>query len=204
MADDSVRTFDDYLALEQRLFRQLDERVVAQVPTGPEHALIRYSRGSAADPNRWPRNWNRTFELEADAPNGGVLLLHGMSDSPYRRRALGESLNRAGYQVLGLRLPGHGTALSGLTSVTWQDMAASVRLAMAHLVNVLGEKPIHIIGYSNGGPLALDYALAAVEEGDSGVPASLVLVSPAIRVHPASALARAKNSLSVLPGLVGS
>ncbi|MCK7473287.1 MAG: AI-2E family transporter [Rhodopseudomonas palustris] len=33
------------------------------------------------------------------------------------------------------------------------------------------------------------------------MPASLVLVSPAIRVHPASALARFKDALSVLPGL---
>jgi len=196
-----VRTLQDYLELEDRLFRQMDERVVKQTPVGPEYALVRFSRGSAAEPSRWPRNWNRTFELEADAPRGGVLLLHGMSDSPYSLRALGEALNRAGYLVLGLRLPGHGTAPSGLTSVTWQDMAASVRLAMMHLADALGDRPLHIIGYSTGGSLALDFALDAVAEGDGAVPTSLVLVSPAIRVHPASALARFKDALSVLPGL---
>lgn len=200
MAGAEVRTLQDYLDLEARLYRQLDEQIVQKTPTGPEYALVRYSRGSAADPSRWPRDWNRTFELAADAPVGGVLLLHGMSDSPYSLRALGETLNRAGYLVLGLRLPGHGTAPSGLTSVTWQDMAAAVRLAMTHLANRLGDKPLHIIGYSTGGPLALDVALEAIEEGSKAMPASLVLVSPAIRVHPASALARFKDALSVLPG----
>jgi alpha-beta hydrolase superfamily lysophospholipase len=201
MAGEEVRTLQDYLDLEERLFRQLDERVVKTTPIGPDYALVRFSRGSAADPNRWPRNWNRTFELEADTPIGGVLLLHGMSDSPYSLRALGEALNRAGYLVVGLRLPGHGTAPSGLTSVTWQDMAAAVRLAMTHLTDELGDRPLHIIGYSTGGPLALDFALEAVEEGGKAVPASLVLVSPAVRVHPASVLARFKDALSVLPGL---
>ena len=42
-------------------------------------------------------------------PSGGVLLLHGMSDSPYSLRALGEELHQQGYWVVGLRLPGHGT-----------------------------------------------------------------------------------------------
>ena len=88
MADDEVRNLKDYLDLEERLFQQLDDLVVEKTPTGPDYALVRFSRGSAADPNRWPRNWNRTFQLEAETPVGGVLLLHGMSDSPYSLRAV--------------------------------------------------------------------------------------------------------------------
>ena len=201
MAGEQVRTLRDYLDLEERLFQELNEQIVRKTPTGAEFALTRYSRDSLASPSRWPRDWNRTFELDADAPIGGVLLLHGMSDSPYSLRALGEALNRAGYLVLGLRLPGHGTAPSGLRSITWRDMAAAVRLAMTHLAGRLGDAPLHIIGYSTGGPLALDVTLDALEDGAKAVPASLVLVSPAIRVHPASALARFKDALSVLPGL---
>ncbi len=150
MADGQVRSIDDYLALEQRLFRQLDEQVYARTATGPAHALERYSPGSAADPKRRQPNWNRSFELTSSPAVGGVLLLHGMSDSPYSLRALGEALNLRGYRVLGLRLPGHGTAPSGLKRVTWQDMAAAVRLGMEHLASNLGSKPIHIIGYSAG------------------------------------------------------
>ena len=203
MLGDQVKSFDDYLALEQRLFKQLDEKVYAKTATGPAHALERYSTGSLADPRGNNPDWNRSFVLDAASPVGGVLLLHGMSDSPYSLRALGKTLNQRGYQVVGLRLPGHGTAPSGLRYVSWQDMAATVELAMEHLAKSLGPKPIHMIGYSTGAPLALDFTLKVIEENQVVIPASLVLISPAIRVHPTGALAGFKNAMSVLPGLGG-
>lgn len=196
-----VPTFEDYLRLEDRLFAELAERVVAPTPTGSAHALIRYSLGSAADPEQQEVNWNRSFELPTQSPIGGVLLLHGMSDSPYSLRAIGERFSRSGYWVIGLRLPGHGTAPSGLLKVQWEDMAAAVRLAAVHLATRVGSQQIHIIGYSTGAPLALDFALDALEGQAAPVPASLVLISPAIGLHPTAALAVWKRRLSQVPGL---
>ena len=201
--DGQVRSFDDYLALEDRLFKQLDDEIYARTERGPAHELERYSSGSAADPELVLPNWNRSFELTRQSAIGGVLLLHGMSDSPYTMRTLGGALNQRGYHVIGLRSPGHGTAPSGLRHVTWEDMAAAVRLAMEHLASGPGSRPLHIIGYSTGASLAVNYSLDALEAGDVPVPASLVLMSPAIRVHPASALAGFKNALAALPGLDG-
>jgi len=198
---DEVRTFSDYLDLERSLFAQLDDAVYAHTPTGPAFDLARYSAGSWADPRAREPDWNRSFELSAEDPAGGVLLLHGMSDSPYSLRALGQSLNDHGYRVVGVRLPGHGTAPSGLTSVRWEDMAAAVRLAMSHLSAELGSKPIHIAGYSTGAPLALSYALDQLDEATGVMPASLILISPAIGVTPAAALASWKGALARLPGL---
>ena len=203
MANDQVRNFVDYLALEQRLFMQLDEKIYANTATGPAHVLERYSAGSSADPRQNKPNWNMSFELDAAAPVGGVVLLHGMSDSPYSLRALGKTLNKRGYQVVGLRLPGHGTVPSGLRYVKWQDMAAAVELAMQHLAKSLGSKPIHMVGYYTGAQLALDFKLKAVEVGKEPVPASLVLISPAIRVHPTGAFAGFKNAMAAFPGLGG-
>jgi alpha-beta hydrolase superfamily lysophospholipase len=200
---DEILSFDDYRRLEEKLFAQLEEEVYARTATGPKYALVRYSAGSAADPQRREPNWNRSFELTSDAPAGGVLLLHGMSDSPYTFRALGEKLNARGFWVLGLRLPGHGTAPSGLTSVSWQDMAAAVRLGMEHLAARVGQRPIHIVGYSTGAPLALDFTLNALQGSASPAPASLMLISPATALHPAAALAKWKRRLSLLPGLDG-
>ena len=198
---DEIDSFDAYLELEDKLFAQLDREVYAHIGVGPEHTLNRYSAGSAADPRKYQPNWNRSIELNARDPVGGVLLLHGMSDSPYSLRALGETLHKKGFQVIALRLPGHGTAPSGLTDVSWQDMAAAVALAMDHLSSRVGDKSIHIIGYSTGAPLALNFALDS-EAGKSGpMPASLVLISPAIGVSPAAGLATWKRRLSLLPGL---
>ncbi len=200
---DEVRTFDDYLRREDRLFEQLAAEVYAPTATGPDHALVRYSAGSAADPQIRDPNWNRSFELAALQPAGGVLLLHGMSDSPYSLRAIGQALNRRGFWVVGLRLPGHGTAPSGLKYVKREDMSAAVRIGVAHIAATIGPKPIHLIGYSTGAPLAVEFALDALEAKVSPVPASLVLISPAIGIHAAAGMAKWKRRLSVLPGLGG-
>jgi alpha-beta hydrolase superfamily lysophospholipase len=200
---DEVQSFDDYLQLEDRLFKQLDDEVYAQTKTGPEYQLERYSTGSAADPRKRPPDWNRSFELKADNPRGGVLLIHGMSDSPYSLRTLGKALNQRGYWVIGMRMPGHGTAPSGLRFISRQDMAAAVRIGMSHLDKKVNGKPVHMVGYSTGAPLAIEFALDALEGKSAPVPGSLILISPAIGIHPSAGLASFKDWLSNIPGLDG-
>ena len=198
---DEVKTFEDYLALEDRLFKQLDEKVYAQGETGFEYRLYRYSPGSAADPRKLETNWNRSFELTSEQPRGGVLLLHGMSDSPYALRTLGKALHQKGYWVVGMRMPGHGTAPSGLRFIDRHDLAAAVRIGMSHLDQKVNGKPVHMVGYSTGAPLAVEFALDALDEKSSPVPASLTLISPAIGIHAAAGMASFMDSMSNLPGL---
>ena len=47
-----------------------------------------------------------------------MLLLHGYSDSPYSLRGFGAMMRDAGAHVVGLRIPGHGTAPSALKYTT--------------------------------------------------------------------------------------
>ena len=197
---DAVESFADYLALEERLFAELRETVYANVDTGPEFTLVRYSAGSAADPDGFETNYNRSFEFPADSPRGGVLLLHGMSDSPYSLRAIGETLNEMGYWVVGLRLPGHGTTPSGLRRVRWEDMASATAIAYRHLEERVGERPLHIVGYSNGSALALNHTLDSFDDEAGTVPDSLVLISPAIGITRAAALAGPRATLGRAPG----
>jgi alpha-beta hydrolase superfamily lysophospholipase len=196
-----IRTLSDYRLVEDLLEQEMDAKVYAVTPTGPEYALVRYSAGSASDPRRRKPNWNRSFELGPKEAVGGVLLLHGMSDGPYALRALGESLAQRGYRVLGLRMAGHGTIPSGLRTVTWEDMAAATRLGVRHLAESLGGKPIHLMGYSTGAALALDYTLNTLAGTDAPTPASLVLISPAVGITPLAALTPWFERLSRLPGL---
>lgn len=208
-----ITSLEDYLLLENAVFAEMQQRIYAQSASGAAEALERYSPGSLADPEQRKPNWNRTFELGNDTPKAGVLLLHGMSDSPYSLRALAETLQRRGYTVLGLRMPGHGTLPSGLLDLQWQDMSAVVKLGMQHLAERLPGKPLHIVGYSTGAALALDYVLdyspvnshnsSQQLEQDAALPpvARLVLISPAIGVSPAAALAKWSRRLSQLPGL---
>ena len=198
---DGAKNFEDYLSIEAGLFKQLDQRVYSRIQPEDRRLINRFHRGSLSDPDRWSPNWNRTFELFEKAPKAGILLLHGMSDSPYSLRSLGQRLHGAGAWVVGLRLPGHGTAPSGLVGVKWQDMAAAVRVSMDHLRDKVGDRPVYIVGYSNGGALAVHYAISALE--DNALPSvdGIVLVSPAIGVSPLAAFAVWQARLGRLLGL---
>lgn len=185
-----VRTIADYRALEERLFAQLKREVYGQVRPEDRRGFSRYAAGSLSDPLAQPVDWNRTFELTAPGARAGVLLLHGMSDSPYSLRALGERLHAQGYHVVGLRLPGHGTAPSALLPMRWEDMAVAVRVAARDLSQRLGPGgKLHMVGYSTGAALAVEYALARLQGEDLPRVDRLVLISPAIGVSPAAVFA---------------
>ena len=188
-AGSPVHTLTDYLALEERLFRELKDEVYDLIAPVEQTQVNRYHTGSLSDPGRWRRNWNRTFELTSAEPRFAALLLHGYSDSPYSLRSLGLTLNAEGGHILGLRLPGHGTAPSGLKFTSWQDMAATVRLAVVDLARRFPGKPIFVAGYSNGAALAVQYALETLAHDGLPRPSGLILISPEIGVTPAAALA---------------
>jgi esterase/lipase len=198
-------TLAEYRKLEDRLFADLQDRVYGRIEATDRTAFNRYSAGSRSDPGTWPVNWNRSFRLEPAAeggtPRGVALLLHGLTDSPYSLRAIGEHLAADGFEVVGLRLPGHGTAPSGLVAFRVEDMQAAVRMAMLDLGRQAGPGlPIYMVGYSNGAALAVDYTLSALEDDALPKPAGLVLISPAIGISRFAAVAQLRTGLSSVPG----
>jgi len=89
MAEEGVRSFDDYLALEARLFKQLDEKVYAVTERGPAHALERYSAGSAADVDRAAKAARAAFPAFSQTKKEERLALlksWGGVTIAYRRR----------------------------------------------------------------------------------------------------------------------
>lgn len=201
-ASDTGEDLAAYLAREARIFDELEQRVAAGNGDEATATFSRYVAGSPSNPELQPRDWNRTFLHEAPEPKGGVLLLHGLSDSPYTTRTIGEIFREHGFTVLGLRVPGHGTSPGELRRARWDDWREAVRLAARHVVDQSGrDRPFFVVGYSNGGALAIDYALDALENPDDPPPTRLVLVAPAIAVSPVAALASFQLRLSAIPGL---
>lgn len=183
-------SLDDYRALELRLQQEVEAEVYRKLGPDDRRAVNRYHAGSLADPRTRQPDWNMTFEMPVATPRGAALLLHGLSDSPYSMRALAEEMHRRGYWVVGLRLPGHGTAPSALMRTTWQDWAAAVRLAARHLAaRTPPGTPLVIAGYSTGAALGVEYALATLQGEALPKASALVLLSPAIGVSPAAAFA---------------
>ncbi len=197
-----ITSFDDYLTLEKKLFQQLQTEIYNRPSTQPRHRLNRFDGGSLADPSSYPNNWNHSFIMKPDHPRGGVLLLHGLSDSPYSLRAMAKELYEQGYYVLGLRMPGHGTIPSGLVHASWQDMAAAVKLAAKHVSGEIGaQQPLYLFGYSMGAAQAVNYALDALQDDNLRQADAMVLISPAIGVSGVAALAVWQARLAIVPGL---
>ncbi len=197
-----INDIDAYLQLEERLFAQLDQQVYAQIDATDRRQINRYSSGSLTDPGGYPQNWNRSFVLSHAEPIAGAVLLHGLSDSPYTLRALGQQLHDRQFEVIGLRLPGHGTAPAGLKNVTWHDFVAAVRLSVTSMRARIGpDRPLYLVGYSNGAALAVDYSLAVLEGEDMTPANGLVLLSPAIQAPSIAAYAIWQARFSSLSGL---
>jgi alpha-beta hydrolase superfamily lysophospholipase len=84
--------------------------------------------------------------------------------------------------------------------VRWQDMAAAVKLAAKHMQEST-PGPLYLLGYSNGGALAVDYLLASLDDASLPKPAGVILLSPEIRVSDSAAFAVWQGRLGRLLGM---
>jgi len=202
-----LKDFDAYLAREERLFRLLEaatgERGSPDVADDRPGSVAfgRYLVDSPSNPATHDFNWNKTFVFDTPEPRGGVLLIHGLSDSPYSVRAVAELYRDHGYAVIGLRLPGHGTVPGELRTVDFEDWQHAVRLASPALRDRIGpDLPFVMVGYSNGGALAIDYTLDALDDPEIAMPTELILLTPAVGVSRVAALATFQRQLANLIG----
>lgn len=172
----------EYIAAENRIFEAVRDEVTRRLPARDRVPLNRYFEESPIYPGRFPRDWNRSFILAPDGePLGAVVLLHGLTDSPYSLRHIAEVYRSHGFVAIGVRLPGHGSVPAALTEVEWEDWMAATRLAAREARRRAGPgKPLQIVGYSNGGALALKYALDTLADARLSKPDRLVLISPMI------------------------
>lgn len=91
------------------------------------------------------------FHLEGG--EHGVLLIHGFTGSPSHMRLIGEGLNKAGFSVKGILLPGHGTRPEDMKNVSWQDWLLAARTAAREMQQKY--KHFSVAGLSMGGVLSL-------------------------------------------------
>jgi len=191
----------DYRAVEDAAFRVVHDAIEQRLDAAARVPANRYNPDGISSPKRLGTDWNRTQILSPDTPVvGGALLVHGLTDSPYSFRTIGEDLRARGYYVVAMRMPGHGTVPAGLTDVTWEDWLAAVRVGARHVRTTIGDgKPLVLVGYSNGGALVLKYVFDALEGSGDPQAARLVLMSPMIGVQPFAWLARVISMLGPLP-----
>jgi alpha-beta hydrolase superfamily lysophospholipase len=145
--------------------------------------------------------WNRSYILEPSGPPvGAVVMLHGLTDSPFSLRHIARRYRDRGFVAIGIRLPGHGTVPAGLTNVEWREWAAATRLAVREARRRIGpDKPLELVGFSNGGALALQYALDSIDNPALSRPTRVVLISPMIGVTSYARFAGLAGLPAILP-----
>jgi alpha-beta hydrolase superfamily lysophospholipase len=173
-----------YLEAEDAAFDEVRARVTRRLDPKDRVPANRYFEDSPVYPGRFAKDWNRSFVLEPEGPSqGAVVLLHGLTDSPYSMRQVARRYRDRGFVAIVPRLPGHGTVPAGLSKVHWEDWAAATRLAVREAMRRAGAgRPLHVVGYSNGGALAVKYALDAIEDPGLPRPVRVVLISPMIGI----------------------
>ena len=94
---------------ENAIFHPLSTLSDGECHTRRAPPLNRYYRQSLVWPGHFSPDANRSFVLmPAGKPHGAVVLLHGLTDSPYSVRHLAENYQQHGFVAVVPRLPGHG------------------------------------------------------------------------------------------------
>lgn len=195
-----------YLAAEARLFSAVQANVSDRLLPAERTPFNRYFTGAHNYPGRFAQDWNRSFVLQpAGTVEGVAVLVHGLTDSPYSLRHFAKLYADRGFIAMGMRMPGHGTVPGSLLEIGQEHWSAAVRLAMREARKLAGAgKPIHLVGYSNGGALAVLHTLDALEAPALVKPDQLVLVSPMIGVTPLARFAGLAALPAFLPGFEAS
>jgi alpha-beta hydrolase superfamily lysophospholipase len=189
-----------YLAEEAKIFAAVRSEVTDKLEPQDRVPMNRYYSGSPVYPAHFSQDFNRSYVLEPDgAPVGAVVSLHGLTDAPYSQRHVAQTYRDHGFVAIVIRLPGHGTVPAGLIDAEWEDWMAATRLAVREARRRIGPSaPLHLVGFSNGGALALKYALDAIADPKLTQADRIILISPMIGI---TRLARFAG-LASLPALL--
>jgi alpha-beta hydrolase superfamily lysophospholipase len=182
--DLDASSWNQYLAQEAKIFDAVRTEVTERLDPGERVPMNRYFDGSPIYPGHFTQDFNRSYVLEPkDRPIGAVVLLHGLTDSPYSQRHIARYYRDHGFVAIVIRLPGHGTVPAGLVDVEWEDWIAATRLAVREARRRIPPlAPLHLVGFSNGGALSVKYALDAIADPKLARPDRIILISPMIGI----------------------
>lgn len=104
--------------------------------------------------------WQSWFDASTSGRRGSVALMHGYGEHTGRYDHVAAALVRAGYDVMALDLRGHGrsTGRRGYVS-RFSRYVDDLALLKRRVLDRWPDRPLFVLGHSNGGLVALRYAL---------------------------------------------
>jgi esterase/lipase len=141
-------SFADYVSTSRDMIRKV--RVKAD-PAHLDHSSLDQTIDGNAPFDLLPSGGNA--KGKAKPWRRGILLTHGLSDSPYFMRHLAAFFQANDFRVMAVLLPGHGTQPGDLLNVRWQEWARTVAYGTEQLAAEVDE--LYLGGYSAGGALSI-------------------------------------------------
>ena len=121
--------------------------------------------------------------IPAQPAKNGILLIHGLLDSPFLLQGLYEHFKTQGYVVRSLLLPGHGTVPGDLLDVNLESWLQASEFAVKQFESEV--ENLYLLGFSTGASLALYHAYQGANIK------GLILFAPALKfVNRLAALTR--------------
>lgn len=157
------------------------------VPTSQATPFKQYrhiTQQHIAQQRQFDGRFGQRFEIEANSPqewrpattnqpSRGILLVHGLGDSPFSFHEIGQQLAAQGFLVRTVLLPGHGTKVEDLLTVRFADWQQVVKQQTEQLQREVEQ--VYLGGFSTGANLVV---LEALQRHHT---AGLLLLSPAFK-----------------------
>jgi len=149
-----TRSFEEYLTFARNNIYQQNPKAKLKCPI--ETGVTKLA--NKAKNNLVVADLVSPFELTAANNKQAILLIHGLTDSPYLFHDLATFFHSQGITVRTLLLPGHGTAPEALTQTEFQEWQQATTFAINRTVEDF--ESVYLGGFSTGGALVLDHLLS--------------------------------------------
>jgi len=90
-------------------------------------------------------------------PSKGILLIHGLTDSPFVFHDLAAFFGEQGFTVRTLLLPGHGTAAGDLIGISYKQWQKAASYGINRMLKDFDQ--VYLGGFSTGGALIFDHLM---------------------------------------------
>ncbi|MBA4396127.1 MAG: hypothetical protein C0394_01865 [Syntrophus sp. (in: bacteria)] len=158
--------FDEYIRQSERMI----ERARVDINESNRETVLAANRPFELKPDesRFPLNRDGRYEK-------GILLIHGLSDSPYFLRPVARRFQERGFLVRTILLPGHGTVPGDLLHVNYQEWIRATEYGVAQLKPQVDK--LYLGGFSTGGALCIREAMKNQDVQ------GLILFAPAVGIR---------------------
>jgi len=186
----TTRSYDEYLAFAKEKITKENPKAALKCPIETGISTRNKSKSDLI-----VTDLLAPFELKAKNNQQAILLIHGLTDSPFVFHDLAAYYHAKGLNVRTLLLPGHGTAPQALIDIEYENWQQATQFAISKTLEDFEQ--VYLGGFSTGGALILDSLLSSSQSLDKikGV----ILWSPASKAK--SSVAWAAQVVDWIPFL---